>query len=290
MKRRSPPRPRARQPFVRLLHRFASVPKSVIGGIVIAFVLVAVELAPSAHLKGNLLLIRATQLLGNIQSTANAWWENLLTWLASRRSLQEKIRTLENLLLESEQQSLQATSLKEENDYLRSLLPIVDGKNLSTLTVTMSPEPTDPYLVLSYGDAESCAGVKAGDIAFTAQGFLGTVTANQGSHVVVLTATHIRSRIPVVARQSQKAAILFGNNSSTFSVRFVRDADDSSGPFVKNPSAKKGFIDGEILDYRSQQNGLTIPVAKIVKDGSKVTARWLVTKQTRFMTLLLTIP
>lgn len=288
--RRSHHRLKTRGPFTKIFRHFTSVPKRVVLGLIASLVLLTLGVTLVEHFRSNKMPWNLTLGLTRAQTVLGSWKEDFWRWSSSRQALLEKISSLEQRLIETEKQSLRAASLQEENDYLRSLLPLVDSKDFDTLTVTAVPKPSDPYVVLSYENSKRCANVRVGDVAFTSQGLLGTVIAKKDARMLVLLATHVRSRIPVVARQSRKAAILFGNHSSLFSVRFVRDLQKDSGPFVKNPQAKKDFVEGEILEYPSKQSGVTLPVAKIVRKGNKVLAEWLVTTPSRFMTVLLTTP
>lgn len=204
----------------------------------------------------------------------------------TQATYRRRLRELEQTLLDYEQRMKQMERLQEENTYLRQLLPMTEEASLKTLTVVRTPLPTDPFLVAAVGSFGG--GDYLDHVVFSPQGFLGTVVAQHQDHLVILLATHVQSRIPVISAQSHKQAILFGNQSATFSIRYVRNADVSpSAPFAEDLQASADLVDGELLHFQSPRTGQLIPVAKVVRQGTTVSAEWIVKKKTKYLTVLM---
>lgn len=269
--------------------RPTQVPKEAWFSLAAALCLLIYSLRPSSNGTWNKISF-LTSFFSSSREAIHSKWASVKGFFASKDDLLAQISHLESHLLDLERQVVAADSLRAENEYLRQLVPLVNDQMAATLSIIQTSLPTDPFVVLSSIPVDQCLRVRIGDIAFSPQGFFGTVVAKDKDNITVLLATHIRSRIAVISRQSRKRALLFGNNSSTFSVRYVDDLTDGSLPFTKKPQFLDDLVEGEILDLYSLQHDFKIPVAKVVKKNGKVFAEWLITTRTRYMTLLVQRP
>lgn len=220
---------------------------------------------------------RGTEALGRIGET--------------KKKLRERISELERELQTREKEWVDVVQMREENEALRGVLPLV--RERETVTVVAKPKPGNPFLFVTYPDAASLEHIDVGALAVAPQGFVGTVVAKDGPKVLLLLATQLQSRIPVRSRQSHQRALLQGRNSPFFAIKYAHLEDEEKGtsletasearPFIKEDNRKQDFVDGEILELCDAP----IPVARVVRKKGKVLAEWLVQTPSKYITLVL---
>lgn len=219
-----------------------------------------------------------------------AFWEQIGE---GKEKLRSRVLELEKLLRSYEQELADAAQLREENEALRGVLPLV--KERQTLTVVAKPKPGHPFLFVTYPDADMLEQIEIGALAVAPQGLVGTVVAKDGARVLLLLATQIQSRIPVRSCQSHQRALLLGRNSPFFAIKYTHreidegpegasvEASQEAPIFIKESDLKKDFVDGEILELCD----VPIPVARIVHKNGKILAEWLVQTPSKYITLIL---
>jgi cell shape-determining protein MreC len=218
----------------------------------------------------------------------------VMCFVKSKKDLAEEIETLKRTISMYKKQNLEYQGLQRENKYLASILPLIKALNVKTVTVMQRPDPSQPFVSTSLLEEEFTEEVAVGNAVLSEHGLFGRVIFKRGKEVMILLATNLQSRIPVVASKSKKRAVLFGKNSNYLKIKYVEDSAEehnsatagmvlqSGGQakpvFFEEEKRMGSFIEGEFLET-SDEGGFfprAIPVARIEKDSSgNVRAKWL---------------
>lgn len=279
-----------KQPKYRIFRKFKIIPKQVIVWLVFSLFIGGYSLQKKIN-NANIFpscLTSIEKFYSNIYINISSCFINIKKHITHKKNLLYEMKKLENIILAYEKQLFDYNQLQEENNYLRSILPIVRAQNLETITVIQHPIPSHPFLSLTYPSEDIYKKIQIGNIVLSPQGLIGHVIAKKNSEITVLLATHIQSKIPIISTQSRKRAILFGKNTMFFSLKYVQPELLHPLPFIKETHGKSEFIEGEILEFFDQNNNIKIPVARIVKKNNKIMAEWLVKQQTKYITILIT--
>lgn len=276
----------------RLFHDFSTLPRKILVGAGVALFLFFYTLGHRSD--GPLIKV-----ILSIEKVNTRLHDQLLegstflkSKLESKEKLRSKIAALEKQLQTHEKQFFDIQQLREENEALRAILPLV--RDRTTITVICKPKPSNPFLFVTYPGPEALEGIKPGALVLAPQGLVGTVVAKEAEEVVILLATQVQSKIPVRSQQSHKRALLLGQNTRFFALKYAHDEAEETAsqeegissadrPFVKDSHIKEGFIEGEILELCDQP----IPVARVVKRGKKILAEWLIKSPSKYLTILL---
>jgi cell shape-determining protein MreC len=206
--------------------------------------------------------------------------------LGEKSDLINENKKFRNVILRYEKQFLDYYKIQQENEYLRSILPLVSEQNIDTVSVVPCFSPPSAYLTLFFRSSSVANRINLGNIVFSTQGVVGQVVdikriSNEEIEVIVMLITNIQSRIPVVSAKSHKHAILCGQNSKFFAVKYVKSIEnDNDVAFIEEA---KDFIDGEILEF--SEGDMKIPVAKIVMQKDDTLAKWVVDSPTHYVTV-----
>ncbi|MDR1907813.1 MAG: hypothetical protein LBQ43_03025 [Holosporales bacterium] len=272
-----------KKPRQRLFHRLKGVSiKAVI--LFIVSVIMFVYFAQRSDCHFNQYFICVEKLCATVSNTCSSYLSRVKMRFTNNSKLIMENADLCQQILQYEKQFFDYGQLKEENAYLRSILPIVKEQNLETLTVIQRISPTSPFITLIYSSPEAYSKIKVGNIVISPQGVIGRVVAkNQknGPEIIVFIATHIQSRIPVISSQSRQRAILCGQNSPFMSIQYANVDKECDVPFIEGTG--NNFIDGEILEL----DGCSIPVAKIVKREGQILAKWIIDSPTNYVTVII---
>ena len=210
----------------------------------------------------------------------------------NKQELIQELNDLKDIILKYEDVLIEYNNLKEENEYLIAMLPLVKSINLKTITVIKRVDPAQPFVAVSSLPKNVLEEIYVGDVAISVNGLLGRVVSKNDTGIVVLLATNLLSRIPVISSKSNKKAILFGNNNDLFKIKYVSNSDDNldSKAFLQNKKLNNEFLEGEML-MTDDSGGFFpkyIPVAKIEKDkDGNLVAKWICDQGHSFMTIVL---
>lgn len=278
------------RPKQRIFRDFSTLPrKIVLGGIALGIV----SLYAVTHFKSTPLTVlsKVECFHDGVRRHVARGTEALERIGETKKKLRERISALEMELQIREKECADVVRLREENEALRGILPLV--REHETVTVVAKPKPGNPFLFVTYPDSTSLEHIDIGARAIAPQGFLGTVVAKDRQKVLLLLATQLQSRIPVRSRQSHQRALLQGRNSPFFAIKYAHREEERketshetaavARPFIQEKNRKQDFIDGEILELCDAP----IPVARVVRKNGKVLAEWLVQTPSRYITLFL---
>jgi cell shape-determining protein MreC len=217
-------------------------------------------------------------------------WAKVTCFVKSKQDLAEEIEKLKQTIDTYKKQTLEYKDLQRENEYLASVLPLIKALNIKTITVVQKPDPSQPFVSTSLLANEFAEEVAVGNAVLSEHGLFGRVIFKRSKEVMILLATNLQSRIPVVSSKSKKKAVLFGKNSNYLKIKYVEDSAEEhnhnavSGAlqdrsiFFEEEKRRNSFIEGEILET-SDEGGFfprSIPVARIEKDSNgNVVAKWL---------------
>jgi cell shape-determining protein MreC len=218
----------------------------------------------------------------------------LFAW-SEKKQLWERIENLEINLAQYEKELFKCKQIIEENDYLRKLLPLAEGQSGHTVTLPLLFQRNHPFLIAANAPENIGESIKIGHLVVAPQGVVGQVVAKNETKILILLATHIQSRLPVVSRQSRKKALLFGQNSRYFELRYIKSAasldalpfqSEASKPFVEsangNDADETDWVEGELLDFIDSR----LPVAKIIKKEGKFCAEWVIDPLSPYITIV----
>lgn len=215
---------------------------------------------------------------------------NAADLVKSRRALEQENALLRKKVRAYEAQYFDYAKLQEENTYLRRLHTIAERISPPYITVLRRPAPDQPFVVLTSPPPEVYAAVATGDAVISPEGLVGVVHGKAHGTITVHLAPHVRSRIPVVGSKSRRRALLCGQNSPFFCIKYIATTPAQSGPYTV-PSAKEEapFEEGEFLETDTSSGPWHRPirVAQIVRNGDKLRARWVASEQETYMTILL---
>lgn len=180
--------------------------------------------------------------------------------------------------------------LIEENEYLRSMVPIIEKKKFETITVIKKPIFSQPFVVVSYPSQEICKQIQLNAFVISPDGLVGTVVGKSRHKVIVRLITHIQSRIAVVSTQSHKKALLFGQNSPYFKIKYITNEADDNASFREKLKIENEFIEGEYLETDSGFGNLksSIRVAQMVRNAEgKLVAQCISEAKDSYMTIII---
>jgi cell shape-determining protein MreC len=216
-------------------------------------------------------------------------------FVKDKEELLDEIEKLKQTIITYKKHGLVYKNISRENEYLTSILPLIKALNVKTITVVQKPAPAQPFVSISSLSEEFVDTVAVGNAVLSEHGLFGRVIAKNGDKVMILLATHLQSRIPIVSTQSKKRAVLFGKNNNYLKIKYVDGGgeelskssklqatkgrgENDGPPFFEDEKQKDGFINGEILET-SDEGGFfpkSIPVARIEKDNNgNIRAKWL---------------
>lgn len=285
-------RPEVGRSSQRLFRDFSKFPRKVVAGIAVVGFVFLYSLHHSKNAPLNL-LSKIEMLNESVRARIKSAFSFLEHVGETKKNLRLQVAELEEQLRFYERAWLNAEQLREENEALRGVLPLVRGHK--TLTVAVKPKPGHPFLFVTYPSADALEQIEIGALAVAPQGFVGTVVAKEETKVLLLLATQVQSRIPVRSRQSHRQALLVGRNSPFFTIKYThREVEDNDEGisikdtqrrpiFIKEADLKQDFIDGEILELCDTR----IPVARIVRKNGKTLAEWVVQTPSNYITILL---
>jgi cell shape-determining protein MreC len=217
----------------------------------------------------------------------------VLYFIKNKKELMEEIEKLQKAINTYKKQNLEYKGLQQETEYLLSILPLIKALNINTITVVQKPDPSQPFVSTSLLTEAVANEVSIGNAVLSEHGLFGRVIFKRDKEVMILLATNLQSRIPVVSNKSKKKAVLFGKNSNYLQIKYVENSTEGrdmqngalpsgalqNGPvFFEDEERRNGFIEGELLET-SDEGGFfprAIPVARIEKDSNgNVRAKWL---------------
>lgn len=210
--------------------------------------------------------------------------------LQDKKELLKENQQLKKKLQESEAQYFEHEALIKENTYLRALAPMVKDKPFQTLTMVKKIAFSQPFMVLSYVSPEVCQRVQEGAPVLSPAGLIGLVLGVGQSKVLVRLVTHVQSRIVVVGEKSKRKAILFGQNSPIFRIKYVVSVGKENGPYMEDPQHAVTFEEGETLltDTSTGDFLHSIPVAKMVRnEQGDLQAQWTSHNDEPYMTVVI---
>jgi rod shape-determining protein MreC len=207
-----------------------------------------------------------------------------------RKELIQEIFNLKKKLNKYAKKKFGYKKLKEENIYLKSILPIVSGLDLKTITTIQKPALSQHFVVVSSLPKDIAKNITSGDIVLSTKGVFGKVIYNDKGNISILLITHINSRIPVISTKSRKKAILFGKNCDFLKIKYVKDENEEEDEKSVFQKEKAKFIEGEILETIDTCGFFlkSCPVAKIEKDSNgNMQAKWICSgEQSSFVTIV----
>lgn len=217
-------------------------------------------------------------------------WNRFFLLSIEKDTLNKQISSLKSELLVYEEVYLKYQNILKENEYLREILPIIQEKNIKTITVLKQVDKSQPFIFTPYDSENFFECVKIGNSVIAPDGFIGRVVGKSKKHIIIQLVTHIQSRIPVISKKSNRKAVLFGQNNNFFKIKYVTDENYGNEPFFENINTHDDFVEGEVLETYDIDGNLeySFPVAKIVKNpNGKLIAKWIVEKKHEYMTIII---
>jgi cell shape-determining protein MreC len=233
-----------------------------------------------------------------------------------KQVLLDKINALHEELSEYKRITFDYNELKQQNEYLRGVSPIIRGLDLDTITATHRPDASHPFTVVVELPDAVAEKVAVGDVAVSLHGLFGRVVFKNKNNIMIVLATNLLSKIPVRSRQSKRRAILLGNNVDYLKIKYVQNEEEllapgesgtdgraafeeqdggatANGPTSHQTQTRKvgPFIEGEILETIAAGGFFPpgIPVAKIERrdENGEPRAKWVCCEEnSEFVTIV----
>ncbi|GHS93217.1 hypothetical protein AGMMS49949_06250 [Alphaproteobacteria bacterium] len=287
--KKSSPQKAIKQREIRLFRKFKAVPLHVLGLLSLSCLIFFFSLQKKFFEEPPFFAVKKI-----VSDMSAAWFqkgEKIRLFFTEKNELLQRNEQLQAQLLRYEQKFFEYASLKKENHYFKKILPVVEAQHLETVTVLQRQSPLHPYTFLTYPSADVCRKIQIGNLVLSTQGLVGRVVDKKNNTILILQASHIQSRLPVFSRQSHRKALLCGQNSALFVLKYSQKEEKiTTDPFIADETEEADWVEGELLDFWSANSALQIPVARIVRKNGKVFAKGVATSRSDYITVILDNP